>query len=63
MAKAAPALRVAGRAGGTVIVMRSRDLSRRTEVEVPRLMRLGSRRKKPMMAIRAMKATKISESW
>jgi hypothetical protein len=47
----------AGRAGGTVIVIRLSELSIRLAVEVPILIMIGSVQQKPTMEIRAMIAT------
>ena len=62
MANATPTDMVAGRAGGTVMVIRSRDLSMSTAVSVPRAINCGRVEAKPMIPTRAMAATKIKES-
>ena len=62
MAKATPTDIAAGRAGGTVIVIKSSDLSIRSAVVVPRLMSCGRVAKKPTTPTAAIAATKINES-
>jgi len=62
MAKATPAVMVAGRAGGTVTVRRSRDLSISFSVVVPILISFGRARAKPPRATKAMRPTKIRAS-
>ena len=62
IANATPTDMVAGRAGGTVMVIKSRDLSISTTVVVPSSINLGRVAAKPMIPTRAMAATKISES-
>lgn len=62
IANATPTDMAAGSAGGTVMVMRSRDLSISTDVPVPRAINSGRVAAKPMIPTRAMAPTKMSES-
>lgn len=62
IAKATPTDMVAGRAGGTVIVMRSSDLSMIYSVSVPRAISFGTVTAKPPIPTRAMIPTKMRES-
>lgn len=62
MANATPADMVAGRAGGTVTVIRSKDLSIRSSVAAPFLIRTGSVPQNPTIPIIAIAPTKTSES-
>lgn len=63
MAKATPTDIVAGKAGGTVIVIRSRDLSIIFSMSVPDLSRLGNVIKNPKIPTKAIAPTNTSESW
>lgn len=63
MANATPTDIVAGKAGGTVIVIRSRDLSMTCSVVDPSLSNSGTVKTKPPIPTRAMIPTKIKESW
>ena len=63
MANATPTDMVAGKAGGTVIVIRSRDLSITYSVDDPSLSSSGTVTAKPPIPTRAMIPTNIKESW
>ena len=63
MAKATPADIVAGRAGGTVTVIRSSDLSTILSKLVPSFIRAGTVKANPQIPIIAIAPTKTSESW
>lgn len=62
MANATPTDMVAGSAGGTVMVIRSRDLSMSTAVSVPSATNWGRVAAKPIIPTKAMAPTKMSES-
>ena len=62
MAKATPTDIAAGRAGGTVMVIKSNDLSIRSSVSVPSFKSWGRVPKKPTTATIAITPTKIKES-
>ena len=62
MAKATPTVIVAGRAGGTVTVIKSRDLSISFSVVVPNSMSLGIVKQNPVIPMRAIAPTKYKES-
>jgi hypothetical protein len=62
MAKAAPADMAAGRAGGTVTVIRSRDLSINSDVSAPYFIRTGTVKQNPIIPTIAIAATKTRES-
>jgi len=53
---------VAGKAGGTVIVIKSRDLSISPLVSTPNFINYGNVAKKPPTPITAIAPTKIRES-
>ena len=63
IAKAAPAVMAAGRAGGTVIVIRSRERSMISSKLRFYLSIRGRVAMKPAMAIKPMKKMNFSESW
>jgi hypothetical protein len=52
----------AGKAGGTVIVIKSNDLSIRLPIDVPFLIIIGSVQAKPTIEINAMIATNFMPS-
>lgn len=63
IAKATPTDMVAGKAGGTVMVMRSSDLSMTYSGEAPSERSLGIVTEKPRMPTHAIIPTKIRASW
>lgn len=62
IAKETPTDMVAGRAGGTVMVIKSNDLSISCSVLVPWAIKLGSVQMNPRMPTIAMIPTNINES-
>lgn len=62
IANATPTDMVAGKAGGTVIVMRSRDLSITCSVDDPRARSFGTVTEKPTIPTRAIIPTNMRES-
>lgn len=62
IANAVPAVMAAGSAGGTVIVIRSSDLSIIAEVSYPYLIIIGSVQKNPKIAIHPIANINFNES-
>ena len=63
IAKAVPTVMAAGRAGGTVIVIRSRDLSTMSAVSRPSPIIIGRVQRNPIIAISPILKMNFSESW
>lgn len=62
IAKTVPQVMAAGKAGGTVIVIRSNDLSIRVAASLPYLSMIGTVARKPRIANTAMMATNFIPS-